>query len=59
FSIITVLEDLIPSYGRYLAYGVIGLLVFALGFEWNASLYGDERRFYWKPRAKTSKPITP
>jgi hypothetical protein len=47
FSIITVLEDLIPSYGRYLAYGVIGLLVFALGFEWNASLYGDERRFYW------------
>ena len=47
FSIITVFENLIPSYGEYFAYAVIALLVIALGYEWNASLYGDERRFYW------------
>ena len=47
FSILTVLENLAPSYGKYLAWGIIALLVIALGYEWNASLYGDERRFYW------------
>lgn len=47
FSIITVLENLLPSYGTYLAGAVILLLIIALGYEWNASLYGDERRFYW------------
>jgi hypothetical protein len=47
FSIITVLENLIPSYGKYLAWGIIALLIIALGYEWNASLFGDERRFYW------------
>ena len=47
FSIITALQNLLPSYGKYLAWGVIVLLVFALGYEWNASQYGDERRLYW------------
>jgi len=47
FSIISVLETLIPSVGKYLAWGIIALLVVALGYEWNAALYGDERRFYW------------
>ena len=47
FSIITVLNSLIPSYGKYIAWGVIILFVIALGYEWNAALFGDERRFYW------------
>ncbi|MBI2331887.1 MAG: hypothetical protein HYU84_06985 [Chloroflexi bacterium] len=47
FSIISVLENLIPLYGKYLAWGIITLLIIDLGYEWNASLYGDERRFYW------------
>lgn len=47
FSVISTLESLLPSYGGYVAWGIILLLVVALGYEWNAVLFGDERRFYW------------
>ena len=47
FSMTTVLESLIPSYGKYIAWGIIALFVIALGYEWNNALFGDERRFYW------------
>ncbi|GAB4499332.1 MAG: hypothetical protein OHK003_14750 [Anaerolineales bacterium] len=47
FSVISTLESLFPSFGRYLAGFIILLLVIALGYEWNAALYGNERRFYW------------
>ncbi len=47
YSIISVLEALIPAFGRYFAYLFIALLVFALGYEWNASQFGDSRRLYW------------
>jgi hypothetical protein len=47
FSILSVLGQLFPSFGSYLAWCIILLLVIALGYEWSSALDGDERRFYW------------
>ncbi|NWF65556.1 MAG: hypothetical protein HXY38_14765 [Chloroflexi bacterium] len=47
YSVISALSRLLPLYGEYLAWGVIALLVFALGYEWNALQVGDDRRLYW------------
>jgi hypothetical protein len=47
FSILSVFGQLFPSFGGYLAWGIILLLVIALGYEWTSALNGDERRFYW------------
>lgn len=47
FSVVTVLQRLLPAYGQYIAWGIITLLVFALGYEWNALQPGDNRRLYW------------
>lgn len=47
FSVATALQLLLPSYGRYIAWGIIAALVFALGYEWSALQPGDHRRLYW------------
>jgi hypothetical protein len=47
FSILSVIRELLPASGIWLAWGVILLLGLTLGYEWNAALQGDERRFYW------------
>lgn len=47
FSTITVLDRVLPDYGKTFAWGLLVLLVLILGYEWNASQYGDSRRVYW------------
>ncbi|MBL8051328.1 MAG: DUF2029 domain-containing protein [Anaerolineales bacterium] len=47
FTIFTALQDIFPAFGRILAWIVIVILVFAFGYEWNASQESDPRRFYW------------
>ncbi len=48
YSIFSAFTELLPSFGNWLAWGVIVLLIIALGYEWNASIQlNDPRRFYW------------
>jgi len=47
FSMHTALAQLLPSYGGILSWVFIGILVIALGYEWNTALEADDRRFYW------------
>ncbi len=47
FSIFSALTTFFPAYGKQLAWIIIAILVLALGYEWNAAVFGDERRFYW------------
>lgn len=47
FTIFSALEGLFPAYGRILAWGLVAILVFALGYEWNTLQHADNRRFYW------------
>lgn len=47
FSVQTILRHALPSFGNYPAWGCILLLLVLLGYEWNSSLTGDPRRFYW------------
>lgn len=47
YSLVSVLQGLLPAYGKYLAWAVVALLVIALGYEWNTLHQADERRLYW------------
>jgi hypothetical protein len=47
FSIFTSLQNVIPSFGRPLAWIVIIILILAYGYEWNRISEADDRRFYW------------
>jgi len=47
FTIVTAFSNLLPAYGQYFAWGILVLLIFSLGYEWNAATRSDERRFYW------------
>jgi len=42
-----IFADLFPSTNGLYAWVFIGILVIALGYEWNAALTSDFRRFYW------------
>lgn len=48
YSIFSVFTALLPSFGNWLAWGVVILLIISLGYEWNAAVrFDDSRRFYW------------
>lgn len=47
YSVVSVLQHILPSGGIYLAWSLIALLLVMLGYEWNASIDGDNRRLYW------------
>jgi hypothetical protein len=47
FSVFTAFARLLPAYGKYIAWGLVALLIFAIGYEWNAVRIGDLRRLYW------------
>ncbi|GAB1471229.1 hypothetical protein MASR2M66_21070 [Chloroflexota bacterium] len=47
FTIISAFTKLFPAYGIYLGWGILILLIFALGYEWNTVQRADQRRFYW------------
>ncbi len=47
FSTHEIFAHLFPSQNGIYAWIFIGILVIALGYEWNAALQGDYRRFYW------------
>lgn len=47
FSIFTSLQNVIPSFGRPLAWTILITLVIAYGYEWNRISDADDRRFYW------------
>jgi hypothetical protein len=42
-----IFAHLFPSNSGIYAWVFIGILVLALGYEWNAALTSDFRRFYW------------
>jgi hypothetical protein len=47
FSIFESLQNIIPSFGRPLAWIIIIILIIAYGYEWNRIPAADDRRFYW------------
>ncbi|MBN8579515.1 MAG: DUF2029 domain-containing protein [Anaerolineae bacterium] len=48
YSIFSAFTELLPSFGNWLAWVVIVILIIALGSEWNAAIQRDDpRRFYW------------
>jgi hypothetical protein len=47
FSLLSALTGIFPSFGKYLAWGIILIFIISLGYEWNAALQGDDRRSYW------------
>lgn len=47
FSIFSALENISPVYGRSIGWGVILVLLFGYGYEWNRIREADDRRFYW------------
>lgn len=47
FSVFNAFARLQPAYGKYIAWGLVALLVLAIGYEWNAVRIGDLRRLYW------------
>jgi|CXWL01.1.fsa_nt_gi hypothetical protein len=47
FSTHEVFEHFFPSQSGMIAWVFIGILVITLGYEWNAALTADFRRFYW------------
>lgn len=57
FSTHEIFSRLFPSQNGIYAWIFIGILVVALGYEWNAALTSDDRRFYWA--ACLSLAVTP
>ena len=47
FSTHEIFAHIFPSQNGIYAWIFIGILVIALGYEWNAALSSDPRRFYW------------
>lgn len=47
FSIYEFFGYFSPSQGRMFAWAFIGILVIALGYEWNTAIAGDFRKYYW------------
>ncbi len=47
FSSHEIFAHLFPSQNGIYAWIFIGVLIIALGYEWNAALTSDYRRFYW------------
>jgi len=47
FSTHEIFAHIFPSQNGIYAWVFIGILVIALGYEWNAALTSDFRRFYW------------
>lgn len=48
YTIFSTLAAVLPTFGNWLAWGVVILLIFALGYEWNTAIqFNDPRRFYW------------
>lgn len=47
FSIHEVFGHIFPSQSGAAVWVFIGILVIVLGYEWNAALTADSRRFYW------------
>ncbi|MBI5823057.1 MAG: hypothetical protein HZB18_03450 [Chloroflexi bacterium] len=47
FSTHEVFGHIFPSQSGVAVWVFIGILVIALGYEWNAALTADSRRFYW------------
>ena len=47
FSTHEIFFHLFPSQSGIYAWIFIGILIIALGYEWNAALTSDYRRFYW------------
>ena len=47
FSTHEIFAHIFPSQSGIYAWIFIGILVIALGYEWNAALSSDHRRFYW------------
>lgn len=47
FSTHEIFFHLFPSQNGIYAWIFIGILIIALGYEWNAALTSDYRRFYW------------
>ncbi|MBE0672781.1 MAG: hypothetical protein IH588_19560 [Anaerolineales bacterium] len=57
FSTHEIFTHLFPSQSGFYVWIFIGILVIALGYEWNAALQADNRRFYWA--ASLTLAITP
>ncbi|MBL8101337.1 MAG: hypothetical protein JNM02_02290 [Anaerolineales bacterium] len=57
FSTHEIFAHLFPSQSGIYAWIFIGILVIALGYEWNTALQADNRRFYWA--ASLTLAITP
>lgn len=47
FTVFDSMVNLFPSYGGMFAWGIVVILILALGYEWSAFTVEDERRFYW------------
>ncbi len=47
FTVVTAFSELLPVYGQYLAWALLTLLIFALGYEWSTVQRSDDRRLYW------------
>ncbi|MFN8381579.1 MAG: hypothetical protein U0V02_06550 [Anaerolineales bacterium] len=47
YSTHSIFAHLFPSQNGIYTWIFIGVLIIALGYEWNAAIQGDFRRFYW------------